>query len=143
MDDVDKEIIALLRQNARMTIKEIAAKVMLTSPAVSERIRRLEKNGVISGYTVKLNPVLSGETIHAIISIYVPKNMLQGFQEVLDHPAVEYCYLVTGEYSHILKVNCSGTEELELVLRQMQDLGKTNTQVILATAYENQTRNIC
>ena len=56
MDDLDRKILSLLAKNARMPVKEIAEQVALTSPAVSSRIHKLETDGIISGYTVVLNP---------------------------------------------------------------------------------------
>ncbi len=134
MDDLDKNIIALLQMNARMTIKEIASRVSLTSPAVSERIQRLERKGVIAGYTVRLSPELTKGQVGAFISISVNPEHREEFFEVLQNqPAFEYCCQITGNYSHMVKVNCEDIEALEKLISKIQKFGQTNTQIILAT----------
>ena len=65
MDKLDKKILGLLAQNARMSVKEIAEHVSLTSPAVSSRIHRMEKEGIIGGYTVLLKSPESQQTVNA------------------------------------------------------------------------------
>ena len=72
MDDLDQRIIRLLAKNARMPVKEIAKEVSLTSPAVSSRIHKLEQDGIIKGYTVKVNPPDSQTRVNALISISIP-----------------------------------------------------------------------
>ena len=71
MDKLDKKILGLLAQNARMSVKEIAEHVSLTSPAVSSRIHRMEKEGIIGGYTVLLKSPESQQTVNALISVSV------------------------------------------------------------------------
>ncbi|NLW78048.1 MAG: Lrp/AsnC family transcriptional regulator [Ruminococcaceae bacterium] len=133
MDDLDKKILALLSNNARATIKEIAAKVSLTSPAVSERVRRLERTGVIDGYTVRLNPGLTRGSVRAVISIYVPPPDRERFlQLVLEETAVEECLQVTGNQSHMVLARCKDIEALEALVSRLQKLGQTNTQIILS-----------
>ena len=117
MDDLDRKIIQLMVQNARMPVKEIAQKINLTSPAVSSRIHRLEQEGVIGGYTVLLHP----ESREAFLS------MIAGEPDVLQ------CYRVTGSYNFTVKVSCAGIDELEHLLTRIQTLGTTNTQIVLST----------
>ncbi|MFV0413767.1 MAG: Lrp/AsnC family transcriptional regulator [Oscillospiraceae bacterium] len=134
MDQLDKKILALLTANARATVKEIAGKVSLTSPAVSERIRRMEKSGVIEGYTVKINPLLTRNSIHALVSISVAPKDRQVFNELLQQTsAVQRCFQVTGTYSHMVEIRCPDIEALERLLSKLQKLGQTNTQIILNT----------
>ncbi len=134
MDSVDRKIIRLLTANARMTVKEIAAKVCLTSPAVSQRLRNLENNGTIAGYTLRLNPELARHAVRAIVTLYVPPNRREEFHSVvLEEDAVEECHQVTGGLSHLLKVRCEDIEALEALISRLQKFGQTNTQIVLAT----------
>lgn len=71
LDYVDKEILNMLQRDARISIKEIAAKVFLSSPAVSSRISRLEEQGYIEGYHAVLNPIALGYHIKAFINLEV------------------------------------------------------------------------
>lgn len=134
MDDLDRKILALLSQNARMPVKEIAEQVALTSPAVSSRIRKLEQDGIISGYTVLLNRPADRLYVDALISLSVKPSLreevlalLQSSREVLQ------CYNVTGEYTFLIKVSCGSMAALEHIILQFQKLGQTSTQIILST----------
>jgi len=133
MDDTDRKILALLTENARMPVKEIAERVVLTSPAVSGRIHRLETEGVISGYTVKINRPADKVYVDALISLSVSParhdellTLLQSSREVLQ------CYHVTGDYSFLIKVSCASMPSLEHLILQFQKLGTTSTQIILS-----------
>ena len=135
MDTLDKQIITLLTENARMTVKEIAARVSLTSPAVSERIRRMERSGVISGYTVVLgSPPGSQSYINALVSVSLPQAERDSFLALMDREsAVRQCFQVTGRHSYILKVCCRDVPALEDLINLIQEQGQTSTQIILST----------
>lgn len=134
MDELDRKILSLLSANARMTIKEIAGRVSLTSPAVAERIRKMEKGSIIAGYTVRLAPGQSRNAVSAFISIYIPPEDRDAFQQMLEQEAaVEECYQVTGQQSHMVKVVCGDIASLEGLVNRLQKLGQTNTQIILST----------
>ena len=133
MDGLDRQILQLLKENARMTVKEISARVSLTSPAVSERIRRMEKKGTILGYTVKLNDEYDQNQINAVISILVPVEDRADFQVLLDTQAdIMRCFHVTGTHSFMVRARCANISGLEHLLGQLQTVGQTNTQIILS-----------
>lgn len=134
MDDLDKKILALLRKNARITVKDIAQHISLTSPAVSERIKRMEKCGIIAGYTVIEGLPADISRIDALISVSVPTTDRETFLQMMqDQPAVQLCYHVTGSYSYIAKVSCADMPQLERLINRLQKLGQTSTQIILST----------
>lgn len=134
MDIIDKQILSLLSQNARMPVKEIARQVSLTSPAVSGRIRRLEQEGCISGYTVVFSPQKDAARIDALVSMSVPPAEHEAFLALTgSQRAVLQCFHVTGSYSYILKVSCRDMNELEALINRLQKHGQTSTQIILST----------
>ncbi len=134
MDELDRKILSLLSANARMTIKEMADQVTLTSPAVAERIRKMERGGIIAGYTVRLAPGQNRNTVNALISIYVPPEGRDELAQMLEgEPAVEEYYQVTGQQSHMIKVCCGDISSLERLVSRLQTLGQTNTQIILSS----------
>ncbi|MDL2253224.1 Lrp/AsnC family transcriptional regulator [Ruminococcaceae bacterium OttesenSCG-928-I18] len=133
MDELDRHILQLLKENARMTVKEIASRVALTSPAVSERIRRMENRGVIIGYTVRLNDEYDQSKINAIISTSVPIEDRAAFRVLLDtQEDIMRCFHVTGTHSYMIRVRCENIASLEHLLGQLQTVGQTNTQIILS-----------
>ncbi|MGN0706685.1 MAG: Lrp/AsnC family transcriptional regulator [Faecalibacterium sp.] len=134
MDDLDRRILSLLAQNARMPVKEIAEQVSLTSPAVSSRIHKMETDGIISGYTVTLNRPADRMYVDALISLSVAPSHREELLDLLQNSkAVLQCYHVTGEYTFLIKVSCGSMPQLEHLILEFQKLGSTSTQIILST----------
>lgn len=134
MDALDRKIIHLLIENARMPVKEIAQKINLTSPAVSSRIHRLEQEGIIGGYTVQLHRPDEPNRVGALVSVQTSPDRREEFLALIQQESdVLQCYRVTGTYNFIVKVSCANIEDLEHLLNKIQQLGTTNTQIILAT----------
>ena len=134
LDELDRRIIGILRKNARVPVKEIAQQVSLTSPAVSSRIRRLEQDGVIAGYTAILHDPDSSSWINALISIAIqPASRDEFLQDLNGLASVQQCYHVTGSYSYIVRVCCRDMDELERLITRFQRLGQTSTQIVLST----------
>lgn len=138
MDDLDRKILSLLAQNARMPVKEIAEHVSLTSPAVSSRIHRLEADGIIGGYTVVLKRPAGRLYVDALISLSVAPSEREGLLTLLQNSKeVMQCYHVTGEYTFLIKVSCGSMMQLEQLILQFQKLGSTCTQIILSTPVDH------
>lgn len=117
-----------------MPVKDIAKQISLTSPAVSSRIRRMEADGVIAGYTVRLNLPRSSDWISALISVSIQPSQRSEFLKMLnDHPQVVQCFHVTGSHSFLTKVQCESMQELEHLITCFQRIGPTSTQIILST----------
>ena len=141
MDELDRKILRLLEEDGRMTEKNIAQRVALTSPAVSERIRRMEAGGVIEGYTVVLGEKPDKNAIDALISISVSPSDRDRFLNMAEmQEGVQQCFHVTGAHSFIVKVHCSGIAELEHLINRFQKLGQTSSQIILSTPVDKRTR---
>lgn len=137
MDQIDIRIMKLLEQNGRMPVKEISETVNLTAPAVSERIRRLEKDGVIKGYQVILDHNKIGYPIRAIINVTMGVDKHTPFYELaLKEPAIVECYHVTGVYCMIVVVVVRDVNELEQLLNRIQKYGDTTTQIILSSPFD-------
>ena len=125
MDDLDQKILRLLMKNARMPVK------------VSSRIRRLEAEGIIGGYTVRLHRPGEASRVQALISISANAASREEFLTLVEQePQVLQCWRVTGSYNFIVKVSCESIDDLEHLLTRMQKLGSTNTQIILNTAVD-------
>ena len=140
MDELDRKILRLLEEDGRMTVKNIAQRVALTSPAVSERIRRMEAGGIIAGYTVVLGEQPDKNAIDALISISVSpadRDRFLNMAEMKD--GVQQGFHVTGGYSFIVKVHCSGIAALEHLINRFQKLGQTSSQIILSTPVDKRS----
>lgn len=134
MDHIDREILQVLQNHARTSLKTIAEKTFLSSPAVSARIEKLEKEDVITGYQAQINPVKLGYHIMAFINLNVlPEDKQKFYHYAESIPNILECSSVTGEYSVMLKVAFESTMQLDLFLGQLQKYGKTSTQIVYAT----------
>ncbi|MBQ5735411.1 MAG: Lrp/AsnC family transcriptional regulator [Lachnospiraceae bacterium] len=141
MDKIDKKLVTLLQQNARMPLKALAEQVFLSSPAVSARLERLEKENIIVGYEAKVNPLKLGYHITAFINLeIVPAQKPEFYPFVRDCHNVIECNCVTGDYSMLLKVAFASTIDLDTFIGQLQKFGRTSTQIVFSTPVE--TRGI-
>lgn len=134
MDEIDRKILKLLRENARVSLKTIAESTFLSSPAVSARIEKLERDGIITGYHAQLNETKLGYHITAFINLNVaPEDKPKFYAYAESIPNILECSCVTGEYSMLLKVAFESTMELDVFIGQLQKFGKTSTQIVFST----------
>ena len=134
MDDIDRKILKLLQANARMSLKTIAENTFLSSPAVSARIERLEKEGIITGYHAMVDPMKLGYHILAFINLdVVQEDKPKFYAYAKEVPNVLECSCVTGDFSMLMKVAFQSTMELDMFIGQLQKFGKTSTQIVFST----------
>src|ERR671919_3238608 len=111
MDDIDRQIVAALRENARRSFQSIGLRVALSAPAVKRRVDRLEADGVIRGYTAQVDPGRYGWGTHAFVALYTEGRMAAAeVREAVErHPEVEAGYTVAGGASAMLHGPAPGT----------------------------------
>ena len=138
LDAVDGSILAALRQNARESFAEIGKRVSLSATTVAERIRRLESEGVIQGYEVKLSATKLGYPVTAFV-LARPKGPDVRFVEVArQRPEVLACYRVTGEFSFIAHAIVRDVEHLEELLNYLEPATlHIVTLVVLSTSFDS------
>ena len=141
MDEIDTQIVALLRTNARRSFQDIGAHVALSAPAVKRRVDRLQESGVIRGYAAVVDPAALGWGTLAIVSLYCEGRMSAAeVQAVLEpHAEVVSAYTVAGESAAVLLLRARDTSHLELTLEQIREppgVIRTQTQVVLSTVIE-------
>ncbi len=134
MDDIDKKIVKLLQENARIPLKTLAEHVFLSSPAVSARIDRLEKEHIISGYEANINQTKLGYHITAFVNLeIIPAQKVEFYPFIQECPNVLECNCVTGNYSMLIKVAFPDTGELDTFIGKLQRFGRTSTQIVFST----------
>ncbi|WP_042278120.1 Lrp/AsnC family transcriptional regulator [[Clostridium] dakarense] len=134
MDITDHRIIDILQKDGRISMKDLGKIVGLTSPAVSERVKRLEEAGIIEGYKAIINPDALGRVIKAFIHISLPSNMYKEFiEDARQDPRIVECHHITGDDCSVLKVIVKDMYELEAVIDSIKRIGSTKTSVILST----------
>ncbi len=138
MDHIDRKIIDILQADARAPLKEIADRVFLSSPAVSTRIARLEASGALTGYQAQINAPLLGYTVKAFINLDMdPQRKSEFYPYIESCPQVVECCCVTGDYSMLIQVLFSTTQELDQFINRLQQFGRTRTQIVFSTPVEH------
>ena len=138
IDDIDKQIMALLKDDARASLKSLASYTYLSSTAVSARIEKLEKAGDIQGYYTRINPENFGLSVRAFINLDLePIQKKDFYPYVRSCPNVVACNCVTGDYSMLLEVLFASTFELDKFINELQHFGKTKTQIVFSTPVEH------
>ena len=137
MDNIDRQIISILQQDARTPLKDIAKEVFLSSPSVSARIEKLQNEGIIHGYSAIVDQVKLGYHIKAFIHLAMDPVQKPEFYTYIEKcPCILECNCITGLYSMLLKVVFSSTNELDSFVNELQRFGKTDTQIVFSTPIE-------
>jgi DNA-binding Lrp family transcriptional regulator len=141
MDEVDRRIVALLREDARRSFQDIGRHVHLSAPAIKRRVDKLERDGVVLGYTAIIDPEAFGWHAEAFVDLYCEGNMPAGAikQAVERESGVVAAHTVAGEASALLHVMAPDTKGLELALeriRATEGVTRTVTEVVLSTLFQ-------
>ena len=138
LDDIDLKIIELLQENARISAKEIAQNVYLSSTSVATRIEKKKKKGIITGFRAQMNPLALGFYTKAFISVEVEPNQKKDFYPYVENiPNIVQCNCVTGDFSMLLEVMFHNTIELDQFIGELQRFGKTKTLIVFSTSVEH------
>lgn len=139
LDRKDFALLAALQENAQLRLEDLAKVVKLAPSSVHERLRRLERLGVIKGWSVKIAPQALGLTVLAFIGISSKRPCSQLSDSLRSIPEVEECHSVAGELSMLLKVRAASTDallELTERLRKIPGIEQTQTVVVLKSQFE-------
>jgi Lrp/AsnC family leucine-responsive transcriptional regulator len=134
IDATDRKIIGELSSDGRVSLAELGRRVNLSSPAVAERVQRLERSGVITGYRAEIDPRALGYPLTAIVRVKPAAGQLPRIPELaLEIPEVSECHRITGEDCFFLKVHLRSIDDLSAVLDRFLAYGETTTSLINAS----------
>ena len=137
LDDTDRELIALLRDDARTTVAALALKLKVARGTVQNRLARLEREGVIVGYTVRLKPQAEGHRIRALMTIAVEGNRADELLRSLrGHPNVSSLHSTNGRWDIVAELQADTLEAFDRVLgsiRLLEGIAHTETSILLST----------
>lgn len=137
LDAIDCELIDRLQLNARASYAELGRQVGLSTPAVIERIQKLEDAHVILGYHAQINPAAVGLPVHAVVRITVDGSRIASFAEQTRRiPEVQLCHRITGSDSYMVEVRVRDTQHLEEVIDAMMPYVATNTSLVLGSPFQ-------
>lgn len=135
MDALDWHLLKMLQTNARVTFAELGRRVKLTPPAVAERVRRMEEQGVIEGYAARVNLAAAGRGMRVFLRVQVLTKQYPKFLRTVHAlRAVEECHHITGGESFLLKAAVRDVPELERLIGKLSVFGQTVTSIVLSTS---------
>ncbi|MFA6457176.1 MAG: Lrp/AsnC family transcriptional regulator [Bacteroidota bacterium] len=141
LDEIDITLIDILQKNGRTRRNDLAQAVEMSIPSVSERLRKLEESGIITGYTAYIDPKKVGKDITAFITVTVDSS--KHYTSFLDHAKtadeILEIHSVTGTGTHLMKIRTENTSTLEKLLSKIQAWAgvlNTTTSVVLSTMKE-------
>lgn len=145
LDKTDLKILKLLQQNARLPMTELAETVGLSTTPVTERVRRLEREGYITGYHARLNPHALGQTLLVFVEIKLQSksgNIFEDFRrEASRIPQILECHLVSGEYDYLIKVRLPDMSAyrdiLGRILLQLPAAAESRSYVVMEEVKES------
>ncbi len=141
LDEIDRKILHLLQQEGRMPNNELASRIGLTTTPTLERVRRLEREGVIEGYSAKLNREAAGKGLTVFVTVTLSVHQLNLMEEftsaVKAIPEILGCYNTTGEGDFLLHVVAKDTKDYEQLMRTklttLPDVQRLHTSIVLNT----------
>lgn len=137
LDEAGLEILRALEENARVSFAELARKVGLSAPAITDRVRKMEEAGIISGYHAHVDPARTGFPVTAFVRVRVPQHQ---FPHVItlarDTPEVRECHHAAGEDAFVMKMRAQSPEQLDRAVSPFRELGEVHTSVIVSTPVE-------
>ncbi len=141
LDEIDVTIIDILQKNGRTRRNDLAQAVDLSIPSVSERLKKLEENGIITGYTAFVDPKKVGKDITAFINVTVDSS--KHYSSFIEHARttdeILEIHSVTGSGTHLIKIRTENTSTLEKLLSKIQawsGVVNTTTSIVLTTMKE-------
>ncbi len=139
LDGIAWKIVESLQENARLSFAELGRKVGLSTPAVAERVRRLEEAGVITGYHASIDAARLGMPIHVLIRLTIPGGDLQitrAVAAIKELPEINRCYRITGDESFIIESHVVSVRHLESLIDKLSAFGATSTSTVLSLPVE-------
>lgn len=131
IDAIDRRILAELQCDARLTLAALGRRVSLSPPAVAERVQRLERTGVITGYAAEVDPKALGFPLAAVVRVRPASGQLSRIPELArETPEVVECHRITGEDCFFLKLHLRSIDDLEGILDSFVLYGQTTTSIV-------------
>lgn len=137
LDDLDWRILEELQADARLSYNELGRRVSLSSPAVAERVRRLESAGILTGYHASVDPARAGLAVSAFVQMRCrPGGCLLRTSRAEEYPEVVEVHKLSGDHCAMLKVRTGSMPHFEGLLERLGQHGEMRTSVVLSTQYE-------
>ncbi|AOK28096.1 AsnC family transcriptional regulator [Burkholderia singularis] len=134
LDALDRELLRALADDARLSVSELARRIGLSAPSTAERLRRLDAQGVITRFTVELDPRALGYTLQAIVRVKPLPGQLHLVEELLRRiPEFVECDKVTGDDCFVCRLYLRSIEQLDEILAKVTERAETSTAIVKST----------
>jgi len=138
VDSIDKKIIDELRKNSRLSMSELGRRINLSSPSVTERVRRMESFGIIKRYTLEVDYEKLGFPIQCIIEATIKNGDYNSFKKFIEgFPNVEFCYRIAGNACYMLKMQFDTFANAEKFIEDVNPYAHTITHFIFSQVDTN------
>jgi Lrp/AsnC family transcriptional regulator, leucine-responsive regulatory protein len=136
LDAIDRRILGHLRRDARMSWRDLGEHVHLSPTSAADRVKRLEKLGVITGYTARIDPSALGRNVRALIDLHLPadRDPAEFEERLTERQEIVFAAYVTGAADFVLLADCEGPEGLDTLVRWLKlaaGSARTETKVVL------------
>ena len=133
LDEIDVLILQELQKESRLSMRELSRRVNLSPPSVTERVRRLEDNGVIEGYTIKINKKKLGLYIDCIIKVTMRNGQYEKFKIFIkEYKQSEWCYRIAGDGCFLVKLSIRSLNDIEEFINDISSYAMTETIIALS-----------
>jgi Lrp/AsnC family leucine-responsive transcriptional regulator len=145
LDRIDRKILDVLQREGRISMTELAQQIGLSTSPCSDRVKRLERDGVITGYHAKLNPKHLGKTLLVFVEITLAAKSEEVFdkvrKELLHVPEIQECHLVSGSFDYLVKARLGGMDEyrrlLGNILKKLPVAAQSHSYVVMEEVKES------
>ncbi|WP_346930612.1 Lrp/AsnC family transcriptional regulator [Clostridium sp.] len=133
LDEIDVMILSELEKNSKLSIRELSKRINLSPPSVTERVKRLEDNGVIEGYTISINKKKLGLSIDCIIKVTMRNGEYERFKNFIkDYHHSEWCYRIAGDGCFLVKLSVKDLVEIEEFINEVSPYAITSTNIVFS-----------
>jgi Lrp/AsnC family leucine-responsive transcriptional regulator len=142
VDELDYKVLYVLQRNGRITWSELAKELGLSNPATAERVRRLEEQGLINGYTALIDPFRVGCELTAFVGVTLerPEHRAPFLKCIGQLEEIQECHHVAGDDDYLLKIRCRNTRDLDRIISQeikgLSGIVRTRTTIVMDTCKE-------
>lgn len=138
IDETDVRILRELQTDSRLSIRELSKRINLSPPSVAERVRRLEDNNVIEGYTISINKKKLGFGIDCIIEVTMKDGQHEKFKNFIqDYEYSEWCYRIAGSACFLVKLSVASLGDIEQFIDGISSYALTETSIVFSKVEVN------
>ncbi|MEK5267328.1 Lrp/AsnC family transcriptional regulator [Weizmannia sp. FSL W8-0401] len=138
IDEIDKEILNVLKNDSRLSMREISKRIHLSAPSVAERVKKLESFGIIKNYTIELDYKKLGYEIECFVEVTLRYGDYKKFKEFIsDYPTAEFCYRIAGSACYIVKLRLKHLSDAEEFINAVTTYAGTVTHIVLSELETN------